>query len=212
MAGYGRRDGVRAAWCPLNLTGWSGLHLNACFDLESVSWSSSCWNLGCGARSLGCSFLARRPLDLFPFQLIFYVLGIRHYFPCLHFFQLGKFLHQLFHAEFCKLYRNLRIVTVSLAAEDDALAIFGMAHALAAAKSCRSAGGTGISSFGRLPASSSARRKTGRCCPKNRMTAARPRAVGNRARTLVLVFVAVVPGRFPFVAAACSCNAQRMHR
>src|SRR5580704_5412698 len=89
---------------------------------------------GQGTCGLGRSLLARRALDLLPFQLIFYVLGIGHYFPCLHFFQLGKLLHQLFHAEFSKLYRNLRIVTVSLAARDDALTVFGMTHALAISK------------------------------------------------------------------------------
>src|SRR5271163_3983806 len=89
---------------------------------------------GRGTRGFGCSFLARRALDLLPFQLIFNALGIGHYLPCLHFFQLGKLLHQLFHAELCKLYRNLRIITVSFAAEDHALAVFRMANTLSTAK------------------------------------------------------------------------------
>jgi hypothetical protein len=40
----------------------------------------------------------------------------------------------------CKLYRNLRIITVSLTAEDNSLAVFRMAHALAAAKAGRPRG------------------------------------------------------------------------
>src|ERR1700677_1719134 len=96
---------------------------------------------GHGTCGLGRGFLARRALDLLPFQLIFYVLGIGHYFPCLHFFQLSKLFHQLLHAEFCKLYRNLRVITVSLAAEDNALSIFGMTNTLAAAESCCSRNG-----------------------------------------------------------------------
>src|SRR5271156_2118998 len=95
---------------------------------------------GRGTRGFGCCFFARRALDLLPFQLVFNAFGIGHYLPCLHFFQLGELLHQLFHAELCKLYRNLRILTVSLTAEDHTLTVFRMAHALATAKAGGSSG------------------------------------------------------------------------
>src|SRR5579885_2180454 len=39
-------------------------------------------------------------------------------------FQLGKLLHQLLHAEPCKLYRDLCVFTVSLTPEDHAFAAF----------------------------------------------------------------------------------------
>ena len=47
--------------------------------------------------------------------------------------ELGKFFHQLFYAVLLKLYCNLGIVPIALAAKDGAHAVFGMADARALA-------------------------------------------------------------------------------
>jgi hypothetical protein len=48
--------------------------------------------------------------------------------PLLESFELGELLHQLFYAVLLKLYCNLRVVPIALAAKDRSFAIFRVAH------------------------------------------------------------------------------------
>src|SRR6185437_1998941 len=51
-------------------------------------------------------------------------------------FQMSELLHKFFNAEPRKLYRNLRIFPVAFAFENNALSVFRVSNALAAAKTC----------------------------------------------------------------------------
>ena len=62
-------------------------------------------------------------------------------------FELGELFHQLFYAVLLKLYCNLRVVPIALAAKDGADTVFWMTDARALAQACL-AGGDGRVEFG----------------------------------------------------------------
>src|SRR5271157_2212644 len=118
-----------------------------------------------------------------------YVRGLR-------LFQLGVFLDQLFQTELGKLYKNLRVGPIALALEYRPFTVLGMTHALSGAESGVPGGFWGLDFWPRKPLPTRGKELRdvvdGVICRSAVRTATRCLAA-RVSRTLVLVFVGVVP-------------------